>query len=495
MHDFPKEDIHTEYKEVTKDVLPKSIWETVSAFANTDGGSILLGIKELKHPLRYVAVGVNDPYKLKQDFLNTQSSDKLSMPATTEQDIDIYKVNDKTVLSIYVPKISYKNRPLYIGYDIRNAYVRENDSDRKINDNELRAFLRETDSDVDNELLPNFDLNDLRLADLQAYRNKLNDESNDLYSEGDTTQFLQTIGLMKKDRSQPNGKYLLTKAALLLFGKYNSITQIFPSFMLDLVIKPNKTIADYTDRVYTSSEPNHPNNIFSFYNAATAKIDSITKNSFKLQGDTRIDMGDSLKRVQREAVVNALVHADYESREPVKINAYDDYIEFDNPGEMRVSTETFMNGGQSIPRNPIIFSAFVRAKLGEHTGSGGLRIYKTTSELNLRSPEVSSTFTHTNLLIWKVPLTEAVLRELPEDWRETYKRIAEHLVVSYSDLKDLYTTSYQGHTILKKMIKKGLIEKTGQRKGTRYSIPINSPSAKVSVNTYMRQLQKLLDQD
>lgn len=129
------------------------------------------------------------------------------------------------------------------------------------------------------------------------------------------------------------------------------------------------------------------------------------------------------------------------------------------------------------------------------TGSGGLRIYKTTSELNLRSPEVSSTFTHTNLLIWKVPLTEAVLRELPEDWRETYKRIAEHLVVSYSDLKDLYTTSYQGHTILKKMIKKGLIEKTGQRKGTRYSIPINSPSAKVSVNTYMRQLQKLLDQD
>ncbi|MCH3922996.1 RNA-binding domain-containing protein [Limosilactobacillus sp.] len=490
---LPNEDVHLEYKELEENKLPKSIWETVSSFANTDGGTIILSVKELKHPLRNIATGLSDPYKLKQDFLNTQSSNKLSQAVASESDINEFEINGKKLLKIYIPKINYTNRPLYLNGNLRNAYKRENDSDRKISADELRAFIRESDADVDKELLPNFGLDDIILSDLQLFRSRLNDVSGNLYIDGNTEDFLINIGLMQKDRTVPNGNYLLTKAALLLFGKYNSIIQVFPSFMLDLIIKPNKTIPDYSDRVYTSNEPDHPNNIYGFYNAAYEKLSSITKNSFQLRGDTRIDIGDSLKRVQREALVNALVHADYESREPVKINAYKDYVEFNNPGEMRVSTETFINGGQSVPRNPFIFNAFVKAKLGEHTGSGGLRIYKTTSDLKLRAPEITTSFTSTSLLIWKVPLTEAVLQELPKSWRATYKRISEKLVVSYSDLKDLYKTSYEGHKILNEMVTKELIEKSGQGKGTKYSLPIDSPSARVSMNSYIRQIQQILD--
>lgn len=92
---LPNEDVHLEYKELEENKLPKSIWETVSSFANTDGGTIILSVKELKHPLRNIATGLSDPYKLKQDFLNTQSSNKLSQAVASESDINEFEINGR----------------------------------------------------------------------------------------------------------------------------------------------------------------------------------------------------------------------------------------------------------------------------------------------------------------------------------------------------------------------------------------------------------------
>ena len=189
MEKLLNENTHLEYKELEKNKVPKSIWETVSAFANTDGGTIILGVKELKHPLRNIAVGLEDPYKVKQDFLNTQSSNKISQPMASEDDIKELIVNGKHLLSIYIPKISPADRPLYLNGNPHNAFKRENDSDRQISDDELRAFLRESDTDVDMELLPNFTLDDIVLSDLQLFRSRLNDVSGNLYADGDLRNF------------------------------------------------------------------------------------------------------------------------------------------------------------------------------------------------------------------------------------------------------------------------------------------------------------------
>lgn len=64
------ERINVEYKEASSD-LPKSLWETYSSFANTIGGTIVLGIKEHRNkPVdeRFEVKGVGDADRLLKTF-------------------------------------------------------------------------------------------------------------------------------------------------------------------------------------------------------------------------------------------------------------------------------------------------------------------------------------------------------------------------------------------------------------------------------------------
>jgi predicted HTH transcriptional regulator len=59
-----------------KSELPKNIWETVSAFANTSGGWIVLGVKQ--NGKKFEISGVDNAEKLEQDFLGTLRSQKVN---------------------------------------------------------------------------------------------------------------------------------------------------------------------------------------------------------------------------------------------------------------------------------------------------------------------------------------------------------------------------------------------------------------------------------
>ena len=65
-----------------KSEMPKSIWQTYSAFANTIGGMILFGVdenmKEKDIQKRYQIIGVDEPRKIVTDFWNTLNSDKVN---------------------------------------------------------------------------------------------------------------------------------------------------------------------------------------------------------------------------------------------------------------------------------------------------------------------------------------------------------------------------------------------------------------------------------
>ena len=122
--------------------LPHSIWETYSAFANTYGGVILLGVEELPdHSLR--VQGLLDPQELVEQFCALLSDPKVvSVNLLKEEDIQILHVDGGDIVAIFVPMAEQDQRPVYIGGNLRRgSYRRSGAGDYHCTQAERNAML------------------------------------------------------------------------------------------------------------------------------------------------------------------------------------------------------------------------------------------------------------------------------------------------------------------------------------------------------------------
>ncbi len=109
-----------------------------------------------------------------------------------------------------------------------------------------------------------------------------------------------------------------------------------------------------------------------------------------ISGIRRKDVWSIPLDILREAVINALVHADYSQRGvPVRISFFDNRIEIENPGILLPGmTVEDMKQGVSRIRNPVIARVFRELKLVEQWGIGVPRIFQQARELGLPEPEI-----------------------------------------------------------------------------------------------------------
>lgn len=106
--------------------LPNSLWESYSAFANSDGGVIVLGVKENRNGSFFVE-GLGDSNKLMKDFWNAVNNrQKVSCNILSDSMAYPDTVDGKDVIVIHVPRAERTSRPVYVGADPRTGTYRRN---------------------------------------------------------------------------------------------------------------------------------------------------------------------------------------------------------------------------------------------------------------------------------------------------------------------------------------------------------------------------------
>ena len=158
-----------EYKRARNE-LPRDFWKTYSAFANTTGGYIILGITENDEQCFEVTGVLDSDYILNQLFSIGNNPNKVSKNILSTEDIEIDNIDGKTVIIIHIPEVSVQEKPIFLNNELSQSYIRKHSGDYKISTDELAALLRDRSDHLDYELLDNYTIEDLDIDRVE--RNK-----------------------------------------------------------------------------------------------------------------------------------------------------------------------------------------------------------------------------------------------------------------------------------------------------------------------------------
>ena len=123
--------------------LPESLWETYSAFANTRGGVILLGVGENKDRSLY-PVDLPNPTELMRQFWRIISDPaQISANILTDEHVYWMELQGKDIIVIEVPQALPVQKPIYMGKDpYIGSYERIGDGDYRISREEIDRMLK-----------------------------------------------------------------------------------------------------------------------------------------------------------------------------------------------------------------------------------------------------------------------------------------------------------------------------------------------------------------
>ena len=385
-----RESVEIEFKSAMGG-FPKSFWETYSSFANTNGGTIVLGIKEKKG--EFYVDNLTDELidKYKREFWSgVNNRDIVNLNLLSNDDVIEGELDGRKVILFYIPRATREQRPVYHTPNPYNGtYKRNHEGDFKCTEQEVKRMYADANVSVpaDSRILDNYTFEDIDKASLEQYRRLF-----DLAKPGHAWLTLDDISLLKKlggykvDRQ--TGKEGFTLAGLLMFGKTESITDetCAPNFFLDYrELGEDVSSTRWLDRI--CPDGTWEANLFQFYKRVLPKLQEILPTPFHLESDTRKDETSAHIAV-REALINTLIHADYSINASTVITRSKDELVFSNPGCLLVSKQQFYEGGDSVCRNLALQKMFMMFGKAEKAGSGADKIISGWKEANWNSPNL-----------------------------------------------------------------------------------------------------------
>lgn len=345
--------------------LPKSIWETYSAFANTMGGVILLGVIETADKT-FDSVNLPDPDSLIREFWRIINDPlKVSVNILAGKDVYVEEINGDRIIVIKVPRADRADKPVYVDNDPRNTYRRSGEGDYRCTYEEYQAMVRDAAiQSPDMRLVRGRGLEALNSESIRSFRQRMK-----LYRPGhmwerlDDEAFLQKIGAVGKN----DGLLHPTSAGLLMFGNQQDILLAYPDYAM--------IYREQLDAEGHWMGTAWRGNVYEFYYWAYNKLQQDVKTPFKLEKGRRVD-DTPIRQALREVLANCLVNADYYGRGGIVVSKGDQELTLSNPGSFRVPLDTARIGGVSDPQNAAMARMFRLVDVGEYTGGGIPNLYR-----------------------------------------------------------------------------------------------------------------------
>lgn len=417
-----KEQINAEFK---KEII---------AFANTDGGEIYVGIARDGS-----ITGIADP-ESEMEKIGNMIRDGIKPDLTAYTSIERVEDDGKNLIRVSVTR--GLKRPYHLtdkGLKPAGVFVRHGVSSVPATDEAIRQMLRESDGTTFDKM------------------RSINQELTFEYAEKtfQTSQVAfdavhkRTLGLIDVD-----GYY--TNAALLLSDQCGHIIRC-------AVYEGTGKNKFKTRKEFSGSILKQMDDAYSFLS-----LNNNLRATF--DGLRRIDHADYPEEAMREALVNAVVHRDYDYSGSIIINIYDDRMEFISLGGLvKGLTLADIRGGVSQPRNAVIANVFYRLELIESYGTGIQKILESYAGCGIE-PKFAPAPASFVVTLPNRNTAETTASDPGLSREENILRLmAKQGAVTRKDVEQLLgCSSFPANKALAALVEQGKIMKTGAARGTKY---------------------------
>ena len=417
-----KEQINTEFK---KEII---------AFANTDGGEIYVGVARDGS-----ITGIADP-ESEMEKIGNMIRDGIKPDLTAYTSIERVEDDGKDLIRVSVSR--GLKRPYHLtdkGLKPTGVFVRHGVSSVPATDEAIRQMLRESDGTTFDKM------------------RSINQELTFDYAEKtfQTSQVAfdavhkRTLGLIDVD-----GYY--TNAALLLSDQCGHIIRC-------AVYEGTGKNKFKTRKEFSGSILKQMDDAYSFLS-----LNNNLRATF--DGLRRIDHADYPEEAMREALVNAVVHRDYDYSGSIIINIYDDRMEFISLGGLvKGLTLADIRGGVSQPRNAVIANVFYRLELIESYGTGIQKILESYAGCGIE-PKFAPAPASFVVTLPNRNTAETTASDPGLSREENILRLmAKQGAVTRKDVEQLLgCSSFPANKALAALVEQGKIVKIGAARGTKY---------------------------
>jgi ATP-dependent DNA helicase RecG len=337
--------------------LPNNLFETVCAFLNRNGGTILLGITDEGE---VCGVDENKIEQICKNLTNLSNNSSKLDPVFLLQP-SIVSLGSKKIIHVFVPSSSQVHKTNGKCYD------RGMDGDFVVTTHAKisELYMRKSANYSENTIYPFLNETHFEEGIVQKAKNSIrSNRPAHPWLELIGLDFYKAAGLYRTDlMSNLEG---FTLAALLLFGKEEVITSMLPHYKIDALVR--RIDKDrYDDRETLRC------NLITAYELLMRFVAKHLPDKFHLEGDQRISLREN---IFREVIANFLIHREYINPRVATFEILADNCIVKNANKPHLFGAIEPNNYEPYPKNPHIAKFFVQMARAEELGTGIRNVYR-----------------------------------------------------------------------------------------------------------------------